>query len=357
MDDALRNLVEGSLTDVARELARLSESCTEENRSVLKSLLSFRAGDTYSKHEIPRLISRALVQCGPAGIRALSEALPEAPGSIYPGAIVSTIFYASEGKLFPTFGWAGELPASLDRPLEQPTVQEAKRVIEDLVKDSLVDRDLFDRLISFFYMNGIQGSMGEPQLADRFRTSLFELFTNASIRISQPLINEFSALIAARTREEEYQQFLHQHPVFLDPLARVLIPKCRLGAEHITDFVLQRLDNEYRAVEIEKPQDPIFVNRDKDSDFSAPFFHAVGQVIDFQAWLSKNIAYARELMPGIATPTRGVLVIGTRTGLTSREEHKLYTYVQGHTLIDVFTYDDLLERARHVYSNLVRYRD
>ena len=119
----------------------------------------------------------------------------------------------------------------------------------------------------------------------------------------------------------------------------------------MTDFVIQRLDNEYRAVEIEKPQDPIF---SKSSDFTSTFFHAVGQIVDFQLWLSKNIAYASSSLPGITVPVVGMLVIGLRTKLSPHETEKLFTYVQGHSLIEVFTYDDLLARAKNIYSNILR---
>ena len=46
--------------------------------------------------------------------------------------------------------------------------------------------------------------------------------------------------------------FLKTNPVFLDPLANVVIPKQQLANEMTTDFVIRRLDNEYIVVEIEK---------------------------------------------------------------------------------------------------------
>lgn len=348
-DEELIQLVDGPLDVSSRKIAKLTLNGDAEQLSVLSRLLSFRAGGLMEKHAIPHLVCLAMLQHGPKGIQALMEALKTAPGSIYPTNIIKAIFYASEGQIPPSIMNISPVPEDLLRPLQKETVSQAKSALEDLVRESLIGREVFDRLITFFYQNSLLVYEDNPA-SDRFRATLFHLFADASIKLSRPLIAEFENLIDAQVREEEYQQFLSAHPVFLDPLAGTMIPKQKLGSEFVTDFVLRRLDDEYRAVEIEKPQDSIF---SKASDFSSEFFHAIGQVIDFQSWLSKNIAYARELMPGIKNPTRGVVIIGLRKNLSERESHKLYTYSHGHDLVDVLTYDDLLDRARNLYSNLV----
>jgi hypothetical protein len=46
-------------------------------------------------------------------------------------------------------------------------------------------------------------------------------------------------------------------------------------------------------VEIERPQDKIFTTSD---DFASRFTHAFGQVLDFQQWMDRNVAYAQELL-------------------------------------------------------------
>jgi hypothetical protein len=80
---------------------------------------------------------------------------------------------------------------------------------------------------------------------------------------------------------------------------------------------------------------------------------AVGQVRDFQAWISDNIAYAQTKLPGIRHPD-GLVVIGRRAPLTQIMEQRLSEENfsrRGH--IKIVTYDDLLSQGRSVYRNAI----
>jgi Domain of unknown function (DUF4263) len=167
-------------------------------------------------------------------------------------------------------------------------------------------------------------------------------------RLTPGLIEVFENMIAADLPEEEYQRFLAEHPVFLDPIAETVVPKQRLGIEHVTDYAMRRHDGTWLLVEIEKPQDRIFTNA---HDLSRAFHHAFGQVIDFQRWVISNTAYARKLMPDIASP-RGLLVIGRRSTLGPSEEDKLRQFVQNSATISVLTFDDLAANARLLYRSV-----
>ena len=83
-------------------------------------------------------------------------------------------------------------------------------------------------------------------------------------------IKEFERLLESELREEDYQRFLADHPVFIDPLASEVIPKQKLGLEKTTDYAVRRSDNEWILVEIEKPQSRIFTKND---NFTAEFTH------------------------------------------------------------------------------------
>jgi hypothetical protein len=163
-------------------------------------------------------------------------------------------------------------------------------------------------------------------------------------------LNEYASLIAADVEEERYQRFLTEHPALLDPLASRVVPKLRLGTEYATDFAVQRHDNRWLLVEIERPQDRVFT---KGCDFSARFTHGYGQILDFQSWVDDNVAYAQKTMPNIIIP-RGLLVIGRRAGLSEREAVKLRQLVSNSARIDVVAFDDLLRQATVVYENLHR---
>jgi hypothetical protein len=178
----------------------------------------------------------------------------------------------------------------------------------------------------------------------------YEMMTSGAIKLSRVLLNQFENMIQQELREEEYQLFLKQHPVFLDALAADVVPKQALGIEMVTDFVLRRYDNKYILVEIEKPQDRLFT---RSNDFTSDFTHALGQVLDFQQWVDLNGAYARVHMPGISSP-RGLLVMGRRMDLTEENKGKLHRFSANSSTIDVVTFDDLLQNATSLYQAILR---
>jgi len=179
------------------------------------------------------------------------------------------------------------------------------------------------------------------------RRKLLHLVTEATLKISSSLLAEFKDMIDRDCSEETYHQFLRTNPVFLDPLARVA-SKQKLGLEFVTDFVVRRYDDKYLLVEIEKPQDRIFTQA---NGFSAQFSHALGQILDFQAWVEENGAYARSLMPEIASP-RGLLVMGRKSDLSEAQRRKLHRLNVNLASVDVVTFDELHASAVRLYENL-----
>ena len=126
--------------------------------------------------------------------------------------------------------------------------------------------------------------------------------------------------------------------------------KHRLGSDLITDFVVETLKKEYILIEIEKPQDNLFTAQ---GYFSTKFSHAFGQVIDFIDWVENNIAYAQTKLPGISSP-KGILIIGRSKFMTEEESRKLKRFNKNSNTIEVLTYDDILHRAKSLYSNIKR---
>jgi Domain of unknown function (DUF4263) len=316
----------------------------------LKGFLLHRDSNTYFKHAVPRLACLALLQKGAAGVEALTDVLPNAPGSIYPTSILEALWHASHGRT-PTGTLLALLPpgAPLDGPLPAGTAQAAGAAIRNFVADSIENEDHFDHLIQFLWQENISANTtGDEQARHDFRTHIFDLLTAGRIRLTDRLLVEFDALVNASQREEAYQQFLTLNPVFLDPLATQIIPKQRLGIEHITDFVLRRLDDQYILVEIEKPQDEIFTGGD---DFSAKFTHALGQVLDFQQWIDTHSEYARTLLPRISSP-RGLLVMGRFSALTNPQKVKLHRFNVNSATIQVLTFDDVAQNARRLHENI-----
>lgn len=84
---------------MAAYFADLADRSNSDALEELRRLLRVRDDGTYDKHIIPRLAARALLRRGPSGVAELVAALLEAPGAIYPTAIIEAIWFAAKGQL------------------------------------------------------------------------------------------------------------------------------------------------------------------------------------------------------------------------------------------------------------------
>ena len=130
------------------------------------------------------------------------------------------------------------------------------------------------------------------------------------------------AAIEEAKREEDVQQYLQEHPSCLiqhlgGGHGRWVIPKQRLGSEHVTDFLIAHRHSfgfEWQAVELESPLRPMF---NKHGDPSQYLNHAIRQLTDWRAWLKTNQSYAARPrsegglgLTDIDANIRGLIVIG-----------------------------------------------
>lgn len=327
----------------ARKAVSWAQDETDQAIAALRALVTYRAEGTMEKHFVPRVVARALLHKGPEGVAVIADMVTKAPGAIYPAALMTTLWDASRGRIEPVSDWGpgGEDIDALGADVDPDTQRAAGLAVRELLVDSLANDDLMFTVVQV--LDGLR--MRE----DEARELLLAL-TESTIRLTPSLIEEFEALIEAEHREEVYQAFLSDNPVFLDPLAAEVIPKQRLGLEHITDYAVRRHDGRWLLVEIEKPQAPIVTGQ---NDFTSHFTHGFGQVVDFQRWIEANAAYAQSLMPRIASP-RGLLVIGRRSELDDEGLAKLRRFNANSSTIDVTTFDDLATNARILYQSLHR---
>jgi hypothetical protein len=271
--------------------------------------------------------------------------------------ILEALWHAAHGRLLPLPDYDLKVPTPLDDLLSPETINAARQAYYYIAEESQLNERLYEKLILFllrqFFDNYFSAQLQNPLVSnsvgfDSIRSAVFDLFTEPAIKITRRFIDKFEALINEDRPEEVYQQFLAAHPVFIDPLASQVIPKQKLGLEYVTDYVVRRLDNEHILVEIEKPQDAIFT---RNNDFTARFTHAFGQVMDFQQWVDSNLEYARTLMPGITSP-KGLLIIGLRKNFTPEQTAKLKRFCINSRSIEIYTFDDLVVRAKDLYSNI-----
>jgi len=163
---------------------------------------------------------------------------------------------------------------------------------------------------------------------------------------------EFESLLnKPGVREEEIKQFLKSESsrlIFGLECIR-LHTEHQFGAEFQADFVLEYPERRYVIVEIENPNQRLYTKR---GDPTASLSHARQQVEDWQQWLEEYNHYAQKRLPGCVSP-EGLVIIGRRGSLTLADQSRLArSNINTRGRLTIRTYDDLLESARAVVTNL-----
>lgn len=209
-----------------------------------------------------------------------------------------------------------------------------------------------ERKRHLFYNLGMMGMYSGFIEGDEAKFDhLLSLAVDSHLVLNKEIINQFEYLLNSEPkREEDLQKYLTNNPILLDPFVSILYSKQQLGSDFITDFIVRRMNDQYVLVEIENSTDSLFT---QSGSTSSALNTAIGQVRDFQAWVSENISYAQKKLPNIKYP-EGLVVIGRKNNLTEIEIKRLTEENfsrRGH--IKIITYDDLLEQARNVHRNLI----
>lgn len=330
------------------EINHLIENPNSENIKKLTDLLKVKDDDLYGKHIIPKYVSRVLLFLGKEGVTILADVFKEAPGLIYPTSILECLFNVSNKYHTDLMFLSNDNDYVLTPEITNEIALFASEMLQDLVSQSLEDRDLFENIIAFIYTQGQKNHiLGYPSMKD----FVIKSFRDSSIRINRKVITDFqNLLLDTDYKEEVFQVYLKNHPALIDPLAKEVIPKQRLGSDYITDYVIKKFNDEYLLVEIEKPTTPIF---NKSNDFTSQFTHALGQILDFQEWVESNIAYAQTLMPNIKSP-QGLLIVGLSSSLSLIQQNKLKRFnTNNQGRMKVMTFDEIIENSKRLYSNMI----
>lgn len=249
------------------------------------------------------------------------------------------------------------LPANWSEIKKYSVSQDLKTYCSILLREQLLvclsDQEKKRQL---FFILGIMGMIsGFKEGDDSKFDHLSDLWVDSHLVLNINLLGQFESLLdSGPEREEDLQRFLTDHPILIEPFVSVLYTKQELGSDFITDFIIRRMNDQYVLVEIENSTDALFT---KSGSFSAKLNTAIGQVRDFQAWVSENIAYAQKKLPYIKYP-EGLVIIGRRKDLEEIEIKRLAEENfsrRGH--IRITTYDDLLDQAKIVHRNLIERPD
>lgn len=326
------------------QIGMSKESSIEKLDEALQTSFKYQS----DKRIIPYLICLGLINNGINGIKTLKKALSYDIHVTWINVLFNALLSASQGfmprKVINEFE---DFEKSIR--LDDVIIMTAKKCLLDFVVEAQNDYTKFEIITNFFYMEKNYVEFYNESESDLIR-NFYSLISCTSINISSDLINQFEEMIDHELREEDYQKFLEINPVFLNPLARNIIDKRKLGDDYITDFVLPLINDEYILVEIEKPQDKIFT---VNNEFTSIFTHAFGQVLDFINWVDDNIAYAEKKLHGIKHP-KGMLIMGRRNQLNSVQMAKLKNFNDNSYNIQILTFDDLVINTKRLLDNMLK---
>jgi len=157
-------------------------------------------------------------------------------------------------------------------------------------------------------------------------------------------------------KEEEVHQFLKNNSVIIGLTSTIEpISKFKLGDDYVTDFVIHEIPDGYVFVEIERPDIQLFkkVKGNRPPERTRDFNHAIEQIENWRAWISRNHAYIASKLEGISPNPVCWLIAGRRTKLSSKEMKRLAEINEQYQgSYKIFTYDDLIDRVKAVISKI-----
>jgi hypothetical protein len=169
---------------------------------------------------------------------------------------------------------------------------------------------------------------------------------------SELLLSSYVSCLESIKNEEDIQVFLKQNPQLIFPAYIECYPKLKLGSEFVTDFVFKIhgiAGFEYVFVEIEDPRKKIFV---KNGHFHSSFTQAKNQLLQWQHWVSKNMNYISEKLPGLTTP-KFLLVYGRNADIYEGGRDLLAQEFGNTSNRDFVSYDDVAVRFEQTLRNLM----
>lgn len=164
------------------------------------------------------------------------------------------------------------------------------------------------------------------------------------------LLTQFEAMLSSRL-EEPLHQFIKSNPILLCPTYEAIWSKVPFG-DHISDFVIREIPNDYILVEIEAPIRPLFR---KDGQQTQELTHAIDQINDWLEHIKDNRQKVEQenSFEGISVSPRALVVIGRSVGLTDENLKKIVMLQERQPRLRILTYDDVLKNARLAMERIV----
>lgn len=170
-------------------------------------------------------------------------------------------------------------------------------------------------------------------------------------------IRELEDLLeGGESKEGPFQDLVERHPQLLASLVvgnwgTYIIPQQRLGAEHVTDFLVlgvNSLGPQWLAVELEAPRHELLTQK---GALRSEVQHAVNQIQDWRDWLTANVSYAQGALHlhGLTNSVPGLVIIGRDEPRASRQPAR--SRVAEQQDIQIHSWDWVLRQAKKLATD------
>lgn len=184
------------------------------------------------------------------------------------------------------------------------------------------------------------------------------------LRILKDTISRFETLLIEKADADEvvFHQFLEENPIILDVYGNLINkPKfvyppgeSPLGKKYVEpDFVVRYPNNSYKLIELERPSKKMGTIR---GETRSEVTQSAFQIAEWKTYILKHYDQIKEEFPGISLDYRTMIVISRATEECVGRGRKVRDYLEivkkQLSVDEIFTYDDLLQRAVSAYDRL-----
>lgn len=192
-----------------------------------------------------------------------------------------------------------------------------------------------------------------------------ENYTNRLITLKKAidLLRE-NLLFNNAAPEDFFHQLLLENPILLDVYGQCESkPFFNYPDGHtspirktalIPDFIIIYPDKSYKLIEIERPSKSI---TNKEGHPRAELTQAIFQIAEWKHFIKSHYEVIRDRYPGIQSKCKTMVIISRsrQKAFGGLQNQKEYTeiLIEQYKIDEVFTYDDILERASFAYYQLI----
>lgn len=189
----------------------------------------------FEKFSFPKYAARLFLCYQEAGLQELARLIQACSRPKHFNAILGTIYLASKKKYLNPLVPDKDCRRLVEPPISDSMAKVAHEILFNIVSQSIDCPEMFETIVQFMNF-GVITSYFEN---DNIQMDFLNILRDSSLMINYSVIHAFENLISeSRQKEETYQKYLSENPILIDPLAKEIISKQKLGDDYITDFVV-----------------------------------------------------------------------------------------------------------------------